>query len=325
MSISAKPQRIIIVAFEGVQLLDLAGPSDVFSAANAFAPKSYEVLFAGSDDDIAAANGLKLRLDGLPKVKPSDTILVTGGPEKMVNNALANQTLMTWLQTSAKTVNRMASVCSGAFILGELGLLNGKRAVTHWSATKRLAQLVGNAQIEEEAIFVEDGKIWTSAGVTTGIDMALAMVARDLGDQIALKVARSLVVHLMRSGNQSQFSEPLTLQLHAGPDLARLIPWLEKQIGKPTSVQDMAQEMGLSERQFHRKCVAQFSLTPAKLLLELRLDRARHLLRDKSVRISTLHTQCGFESAAALSKAFKKQFAISPKTYRDHWVQQQTA
>ncbi len=309
------------MGFEGVQLLDLAGPSDVFSVANVFARGSYEIAYVGARSDVTAASGLKLRLERLPAVNSAtDTILVPGGSSGAIRNATADQVLMRWLQKSSKQVQRVASVCSGAFILAELGLLDGKRAVTHWSATKQLAKQLASAQIEDEAIFVEDGKVWTSAGVTTGIDMALAIVARDLGDPIALKVARSLVVHLMRSGNQSQFSEPLSLQLSAGPDLSKLIPWLETRIGEPTSVRDMATEVGLSERQFHRKCVDQFALTPAKLLLELRLDRARHLLRDPDIRISTLHTKCGFESAAALSKTFKKQFAVSPKAYREHWI-----
>lgn len=308
------------MGFEGVQLLDLAGPSDVFSVANVFVPDAYEVNFVGTQSDVVATSGLKLGLNRLPRITMSDTILVPGGPAKAVRAVMNDQLLMKWLRRSAENAGRVASVCSGAFVLAELGLLDGKRAVTHWSATKQLAKERANARIEEEAIFVEDGKIWTSAGVTTGIDMALALVARDLGDAIALRVARSLVVHLMRSGNQSQFSEPLSLQLTAGPDLSKLIPWLENRIDQPTSVQDMASKVGLSERQFHRKCVAQFALTPAKLLLELRLDRARHLLRDPDARISTLHTKCGFESAAALSKAFKKQFAVSPKAYRTHWV-----
>ncbi len=320
MSISAKSRRIIVVGFEGVQLLDLAGPSDVFSVANVFAPNSYELVFVGTRSDVTATSGLNLRLQDLPRVAMTDTILVPGGPAKGVRAAMADQVLMKWLQRSADKAERVASVCSGAFFLAELGLLDGKRAVTHWSATKQLARQVSTTRVEEEAIFVEDGKVWTSAGVTTGIDMALALVARDLGDAVALRVARSLVVHLMRSGNQSQFSEPLSLQLTAGPDLGKLIPWLESRIDQPTSVLDMAAEVGLSERQFHRKCVAQFSLTPAKLLLELRLDRARHLLRDPDIRISTLYAQCGFESAAALSKAFKKQFAVSPKAYRAHWM-----
>ncbi len=320
MSISAKKRRIAVVGFEGVQLLDLAGPSDVFSVANVFVPDAYEISFVGTQSEVAAASGLNLRLKRLPRISVRDTILVPGGSAKAVQTAMGDQVLMRWLERSAKKAERIASVCSGAFVLAELGLLDGKRAVTHWSATRQLAQQHASARIEEEAIFVEDGNVWTSAGVTTGIDMALALVARDLGDAVALRVARSLVVHLMRSGNQSQFSEPLSLQLTGGPDLGKLIPWLENRIDEPTSVQDMAAEVGLSERQFHRKCVAQFSLTPAKLLLELRLDRARHLLRDPDVRISMLHTKCGFESAAALSKAFKKQFAVAPKAYREHWI-----
>ncbi|GAA0479209.1 GlxA family transcriptional regulator [Parasphingorhabdus litoris] len=319
MSISAKTERILFVGFEGLQMLDLVGPADVFSIASMRAHGRYAVHYVGTRASVRASNGLVFQLEKLPKVRSSDTIIIPGGMARSVFNAMADQALLNWLTDAAAQVHRVASICSGAFVLARLGLLENKRAVTHWSAADRLAKTAPNIKIEKDAIFVEDGKIWTSAGVTTGIDLALAMVRRDIDETTALQIARDIVVHVIRPGNQSQYSAPLMLQKNAGPNLDRLIPWLESRLSETTSVADMAMEVGLSERQFHRQCLLQFGRTPAKLALELKLDHARNFLQEDQIPIATISKICGFSDSAAFSKAFKKQFAISPAMFRNHW------
>ncbi len=319
MSIPAKTKRILFVGFEGLQMLDLVGPADVFSIANTRVPNSYEIHYVGTSKNVVAANGLTFQLSGLPKVQSTDTIIVPGGVARSVYAAIADDELVAWLAQASSTVCRVASICSGAFILAHLGLLDNKRAVTHWSAVDYLAKYAPKTEVERDAIYIEDGKIWTSAGVTTGIDLALAMVRRDIDDKTVLQIARDIVVHMMRPGNQSQYSTPLTLQKQAGPNLDKLIPWLESRLSETTSVMNMATEMGLSERQFHRQCLLQFGRTPAKLALELKLDHARNFLQNDRIPISTIGEICGFSDRAAFSKAFKKQYAVSPAMFRKHW------
>lgn len=300
-------------------MLDLVGPADVFSIADIHVPGSYEIDYIGTSKSVTAANGLVFQLNDLPKVRSTDTIIVPGGVARSVFAAIANDELMAWLAQASSTAYRIASICTGSFILAHLGLLDNKRSVTHWSAADYLVKYAPKTTVEKDAIFIEDGKIWTSAGVTTGIDLALAIVRRDIDDKTALQIARDIVVHMIRPGNQSQYSAPLTLQKQAGPNLDKLIPWLESRLSETTNVADMAKEMCLSERQFHRQCILQFGRTPAKLALELKLDHARNFLQNDEIPISTISEFCGFSDGTAFSKAFKKRFAISPAMFRQHW------
>lgn len=300
-------------------MLDLVGPADVFSIASLRVPRSYEIHYVGTSKTVVASNGLAFQLDELPKVQSSDTIVIPGGTARPIFSAIADEELLTWLRQAALKAKRIASICSGSFILAHLGLLDDRRAVTHWSAVDHLAKHAPNAKIEKDAIFVEDGNIWTSAGVTTGIDLALAMVRKDVGNEIALQIARDIVVQVIRPGNQSQYSVPLSLQRYAGSNLDKLIPWLESRVSEFSTVAEMASEMGLSERQFHRQCIKHFGRTPAKLALELKLDHARNFLQTDDVSISIISELCGFSDTTAFSKAFKKKFAISPAMFRNHW------
>jgi transcriptional regulator GlxA family with amidase domain len=320
MSISAKSKRVIFVCFEGVQLLDLAGPADVFSIANIRNNAGYTFHYVGTSSGVRTENDMQIQVDKLPKVEPSDIVFVPGGMNASISRALQDARLLKWLKDASTIVHRMASVCSGAFILAEIGVLNGKRAVTHWAAVERLAEEYPKLKVEKDAIFIEDGKIWTSAGVTTGIDMALAMVRKDMGNELTLQIARDLVVQVIRAGNQSQYSAPLLLQKHSVTNLENLIPWLESQMSASISVVDMADQIGMSERQFYRQCLVQFGRTPAKLSLELKLDHGRNLLQDETIPIAIISEMCGFSTGPAFSKAFKKQFGTSPMAFRNHWA-----
>ena len=315
---TAKTRRVAIVLYDDVQLLDVAGPADVFVQADRRAGGgAYEVIFVAAQATVRGAGGLTMTSTPIAALSGGvHTLIVPGGPVEPVTDALADAGLLGWIDQVAASATRVVSICSGAFLLGALGVLDGHRATTHWVALDRFAARFPKVRVEREALFVEDRRVWTSAGVASGIDLALAMVGRDLGPDIALQVARDLVLHLVRPGGQSQFSAPLSLQRRAGPDLARLIPWLTDRLDLEVTVGAMAEAMGMSERSFHRRCLSAFKLAPAKLMSELRLDRARGLLCDPASAVQEVAGQCGFQDPAAFSTAFRKRFGASPAAFR---------
>jgi transcriptional regulator GlxA family with amidase domain len=317
MGQTAKRRTIAVLLLEDLQLLDAAGPIEVFAQANRRAGgEAYEIVYVAPRPTVRTTSGLTLGATPLAQMRrPFHTLLIPGGPEPTVRKALADAKLMRWIARNASAAARVASVCSGAFLLAELGLLDGKRATTHWIGLDALAAAYPKIRVERDALFVEDGRVWTSAGVASGIDLALALVARDLGRDLALKVARDLVLHLVRPGGQSQFSGPLALQTRARDDLARLIPWLESRLDREITTAAMADAMGMSERTFHRRCVASFGKPPAKVVSELRLERARVLLGDR-IPIQTVASQCGFADPAAFTVAFGRRFGASPSAYQ---------
>jgi transcriptional regulator GlxA family with amidase domain len=308
----------VFLLYEGVQLLDVAGAAEVFALAGDFSAKGgYAVSYVGSSATVGSSAGLSLSAAPLAAAPRSiHTLVVPGAPDPPLRRVLADATAMAWLAAAAGRASRVASVCSGAFLLGAIGLLEGRRVTTHWMAAESLARRFPQAQVDGEALFVEDGKVWTAAGVTSGIDLALALVARDLGQAVALAVARALVLHLVRPGGQSQFSAPLSLQARGGADLGRLIPWLEDRLERDTPVAAMAEAMGMSERSFHRRCLAAFGLTPGKLAQQMRLDRARALLEDPGRPVQVVAARAGFADTTAFSKAFAKRYGASPSSYR---------
>lgn len=318
MGTAAKPKLVAIVLYDNVQLLDVAGPADVFVQANRRSEGDpYEVRFISPKKAVQCIGGLSLAARPCTSLRrPVHTLIVPGGPVKPLMEALVDKQLLNWIARAANSATRVVSICSGAFLLGALGLLDGRRATTHWSALDLLATRFPRTRVEREALFVEDGRIWTSAGVASGIDVALALVARDLGSEVALQVARDLVLHLVRPGGQSQFTGPLSLQTRAGPDLARLVPWLDQHLEREVSVAEMAQAMGMSERSFHRRCLAAFSLAPGKLLSELRLERARALLCSEGTSVQAVAARCGFNDTPAFSTAFLRRFGASPTAFR---------
>jgi len=318
MSKAAKPRSVVFVLYDGVQLLDVAGAAEVFALAGQLTGQpAYELSFVSARGPVTSSAGLPLGgapLGAAPKT--IHTLVIPGATEAPLRAALRDRALMGWIARATRRSTRVVSVCSGAFMLGALGLLDGRRATTHWQALDRLASAFPDTTVEREALFVEDGHVWTSAGVTTGIDLAMAIVGRDLGADVPLAIARMLVLHLVRPGGQSQFSTPLSLQARPGPDLGRLIPWLETRLDDDVSVAAMADAMGMSERTFHRRCREVFGLAPGKLLAELRLDRARTLLGDDAIPVSTVAARAGFSDATAFSKAFAKRYGASPSSYR---------
>lgn len=338
--------RVIIVVFDGVQTLDVTGPAEVFAVAarahagiyrderaanarpserrNVLPPTRlrggtfYDVVIASrAGGMIATSCGLEIRTRSLVRIaaRASDTILVAGGDRAAITAAATDRALLAWLRKAARVVTRVTSVCSGAFVLAAAGLLDGKRATTHWSALDRLASGFPRVDVDRTAIFVCDGSTWTSAGVTTGIDMALALVEADLGARVADEVAAQLVLYARRPGFQSQWSEALVAQQTSHDPLAPAIAWARANLAK-ADLESIAKRAGLSPRTFHRRCLAHLSTTPAKLLDKLRVERARELLAASDEPIKALAATCGWGTAARMTRAFSRELGMSPRAYR---------
>jgi transcriptional regulator GlxA family with amidase domain len=312
----------VLVAFDGVEPLDLTGPASVFAHANVRAPKAYDLVFASpKGGSVRSACGLsfgdtsRLRSVG----KPIDTILVAGGEEGALRRAALDQGIAAWLARTAPSARRVASVCVGAFVLGAAGLLEGRRATTHWSSCDRLQSLFPSVRLEPNAIFITDGPVWTSAGITAGIDLALAMVEADLGTTIAAAIARQLVLFLRRPGGQNQFSETLAAQSRAPSRLSETIAWATDHPAADLSVPSLAARAAMSERTLARRFVEEIGRTPAKFVMDLRLSRAKTLLEHSAQPIEVVAERSGFGSADTMQRAFRQVLKIAPATYRDRF------
>ncbi len=315
------PRRVEILAFPDVQLLDVAGPLQVFASANdearmAGRPAPYEPRVVARDDRLRTSSGLELAVAPLPPVEmPLDTLIAAGGWG--VYAACEEADLVAWLRARATVARRVASVCSGAFLLAEAGLLDGRRAVTHWHRCEDFRRRFPKVRLEPDPIFIRDGEVWTSAGVTAGIDLALAMVEADLGRAVALSVARQLVVFLKRPGGQSQFSVALELQ-EGGGRFDDLHAWIVAHLDRPLTLADLAERAAMSQRSFSRHYRQVTGRTPARAVEELRLEGARRLL-EQGVAVSRTATRCGFGSEETLRRAFQRRFGIGPQAYRERF------
>lgn len=248
------------------------------------------------------------------RARKDDTILVAGGPEPALVAAMSEGNLQRWLR-AASGARRLGSVCTGAFVLAHAGLLDGRRVATHWAACERLARFRPQATVDPSAIFVQDGNLWTSAGVTTGIDMALAMVEEDLGAPAADSVAARLVLYARRPGFQSQFSTTLVAQLERSNPFGPLLLWARAHLTE-LSPECLARRAGQSPRTFHRHCVDLIGTTPAKLIEKLRVEQARTLLATTSAPTKAVARDAGFGSVDRMTRAFVRELGVAPRTYR---------
>lgn len=312
------PRRVEILAYPSVQLLDVAGPLQVFATANDIAagPPPYDpVVIAKEPQGVTCSAGLTLATEALSDpAAVTDTLLVAGGYG--VNAATADNALVGWLRRKSEVSRRTASVCSGAFLLAEAGLLDGRRVVTHWQRCAELARRHPAVRVEPDPIFIRDGAVWTSAGVTAGIDLALALVEDDLGRATALAVARQLVVFLKRPGGQSQYSTALALQACDGA-FEHLHAWVADHLADDLSTATLAQVAGMSERSFLRHYRRATGKTPARVVETLRVEAARRLLTETRTPLKRIAMLCGFGSDETLRRAFARQIQTSPQSYRD--------
>jgi transcriptional regulator GlxA family with amidase domain len=261
-----------------------------------------------------ACGGLAIAASPLPGISTAlDTLMIAGGPG--VDAASADPALIKWISGRARTARRVASVCTGAFLLAASGVLDGRRAATHWSCCAELARRYPAVRVESDPIFVRDGAVWTSAGVTAGIDLALALVEEDLGRAVALAVARYLVVFLKRPGGQAQFSTALSLQA-AEDRFGALHAWIANHLADDISLPVLASRAGMSERSFSRRYVEATGLTPVHAVERLRVEAARRLLSESRLPVKRISQRCGFGSEETMRRSFLRLLATTPQDYR---------
>jgi transcriptional regulator GlxA family with amidase domain len=312
-------RQVEILAFQDVQLLDVAGPLQVFASANEVAIRLgdaplYAPLVVSAGGPVIASSGLGLVTAQLPPAGARlDTLLVAGGPG--VHAAAADSVLLDWVCARAARARRTASACTGAFLLAAAGLLEGRRAATHWMHCAELARRFPSIRVEPDPIFVRDGALWTSAGVTAAIDLALAMVEEDAGRSLALAVARHLVMFLKRPGGQAQFSTVLSLQ-GAEDQFDALHGWMAGRLCNDLSLPTLAAKAGMSERSFSRRYAKATGITPARAVERLRVEAARRLLSDTRLPIKRIAARCGFGSEETLRRSFLRLLAATPQNYR---------
>lgn len=312
-------RRVELLVFPSVKLLDVAGPVQVFAAANERAaarslPLPYAIHLVASHREVGATAGLTLPAEHLPTADVAvDTLLVAGGPGVM--RAVEDQVLLAWLDRRAAGARRVASVCTGAFLLAAAGLLDGRRAVTHWEFCAELARRYPRIAVDPDPIFVRDDPVWTSAGVTAGIDLSLALLEADLGRAEALAVARHLVVYLKRPGGQAQFSTALKLQ-SADDRFAALHEWIGAHLDEDMPVGRLAAEAGMSERSFSRRYQEATGVSPARAVERLRVEAARVLLSETAMPLKRVAARCGFGTEETLRRSFLRVQGIGPGEYR---------
>ncbi len=318
---SPNPIRAIeVLTFPAVQLLDVTGPVQVFASANDLvadaggAPPYRLKLVTHGEEGVTSSAGVALTAAPLSQRSEAlDTLLVAGG--QGVEAAAANPVLVDWVRQRAAQAHRVASVCTGAFLLAAAGVLDGRRAATHWKDCARLAQRFPAVRVEPDPIFVCDGPVWTSAGVTAGIDLALALVEEDLGRSVALAVARYLVVFLKRPGGQAQFSTVLALQA-AEDKFGALHDWIDAHLADELSLSVLADQAGMSERSFSRHYAEATGQTPARAIERLRVEAARRLLSESRTPVKRIAQRCGFGSEETMRRSFLRLLAVTPQDYR---------
>jgi transcriptional regulator GlxA family with amidase domain len=314
-------KRIVeVLAYPSVKLLDVTGPIQVFASANAFMAQAGEAMpyairiVAQGGDRVEASGGVELAVHPLSAVDAAlDTLVIAGG--EGVAAAATDTALIDWVRERAKQSRRTASVCTGAFLLAASGMLDGRRAVTHWAFCAELARRFPAIRVEPDRIFIQDGQVWTSAGVTSGIDLALALVEEDLGRAAALAVARYLVVFLKRPGGQAQFSEFLSLQT-TDERFGALHDWISNHLGGDLSLPVLARQAGMSERSFSRHYAEATGQTPARAIERLRVQGARHLLSETRLPVKRISQRCGFGSEETMRRSFLRLLDTTPQDYR---------
>ncbi|MDH0865084.1 GlxA family transcriptional regulator [Mitsuaria sp. GD03876] len=317
--------KIAILAFPRVQLLDVAGPADVFAEAarQLGDPRAYRVQVIGTEEGaLKCSSGLRLMADATVATHRGtlDTLLVAGSPH--AEAITGNPELSAWLRRQAKTVRRIGSVCSGAFVMAAAGLLDGKRVTTHWNSADRLAREYPQAQVDPDSIYVKDGNTYTSAGVTACMDLALAMVEEDHGRDLALRVARELVMFLKRPGGQSQFSAHLAAQTAQRSGIRDLQDHVLANLRADLSVPALAARAGMSDRNFSRVFRADTGVTPADFVESARVDAARRLLEDSAVPLKRLADLVGYANADGFRRAFLRRVGVAPNDYRKRFAEE---
>ena len=321
-------RQVVFVVFPGALLLDLSGPLDAFGISGEAARVSdappYALTVASMNGGLVRmSSGLDIATSPLDGCEGIDTLVVVGGPG--VHAAACDGALAGWLRERAERFRRLCSVCTGAFVLAAAGLLDGRRAVTHWGSCALLKERHPGISVSEDAIYERDGAVWTSAGVTAGIDLALALIEEDHGRAEAIRVARRLVVYLKRPGGQAQFSVPLSLQASGEGGFDALHAWIQSNLTSSLLVGELAAHVGMSPRSFTRRYTEQTGRTPAKVVEQFRLEAARRALEDTGQSLKEVAAQCGFADEERMRRAFRRCLGINPIDYRIRFTAKQGA
>ena len=332
MKVRAAPQKLLqmkplcigFLGFDGVMALDLVGPIDAFRTAGVDegegqAGTLYKTIIVGlSDKPFKSESGITFYPDKtIADPLTLDTLIVPGGPGMRVPQT--QKKVARWLMEQAKSIRRVATVCTGTYLLASAGLVNGRRVTTHWRHAGDLAQRFPQLRVDPNALYLKDGKYYTCAGIAAGIDLSLALIEEDFGPRVALSVARELVVYFKRPGGQEQFSEPLKFQTLARDRFADLVVWIKGHLRDDLSSYSLADRANLSSRQFTRRFKAVFGTTPANFVEQLRLSEARERLILPNQTVGSVAYSVGFRSDDAFRRAFERRFGLQPSTYREHY------
>lgn len=321
--INGRLRHIVLLAVPPAMELDIAGPMAVFSAVNRMPGRcgpgyEIELVTTGAEQIVEGVTGLSLVAHRhYHQIREEvDTLLVVGGSGVLTP---CDSAVLARLRAMASRVRRLGSVCTGAFLLAEAGLLDGRRATTHWACACELAARYPQVTVDPNPIWVQDGNVYTSAGVTTGMDLALEFVEQDHGSGVALEVARNLVLFLRRPGGQAQFSVSLSTQASGKNSLFELRAWMAENLNRELSVETLASRAAMSPRNFARAFVRELGITPARYVERLRLEAARRLLEQRDMSLEEIASACGFRSAEPMRRAFLRSLGITPGRYRDHF------
>ncbi|AXI03906.1 GlxA family transcriptional regulator [Aquirhabdus parva] len=314
--------KITMVVFDGVQALDVAGPLDVFAEANTFltADQQYEMTVVGLHAGmVTCSNGMALHVPNDYSSHPEkcDLLLVAGGPQ--LPGSKPDHAFLAWLQEQAAQAGRFGSVCNGAFLLGHAGLLDGRDATTHWSDAKLLAEQFPLTRVVPDKIFIRDGRMFTSAGVTAGIDLCLSLVAEDWGHELAVRVAKRLVVYIRRDGGQSQYSPYQAADLEEVSIVGKVLKFVTEHISETLSVEQIADAVGVGRRTFSRVFAKDAQVTPSVFIEQVRIDFARKLLEETDVPMKTIAYRCGFHSATHMRMIFTRRLGVTPMQYQQRF------
>ena len=319
--------KVAIVVFEDVQSLDVAGPMDVFAEANKFLPEDsrYDVALVGMRaGGLSCANGMEIHVGfGYADYdEQPDLMLVAGGPRLPEFKPAPG--ILAWMREKAEHSLRFGSVCNGAFPLGHAGLLNGKEVTAHWNDVDRLIAQFPRARVRPDKIFVRDGRLFTSAGVAAGIDLCLALVAEDWGHDMALRIAKKLIVYIRRDGGQSQYSPYLA----AGPKeetiVAKVLRHVTDHIGEQLSMEQLADAVSVSRRTFSRIFAKSANMTPSAFVEQVRVDHSRKLLEETDLPLKTVAFRCGFRNSNQMRFIYERRLDTTPREYREHFRSQES-
>ena len=307
-------REVGFLIFDSFQLLDAAGPISAFEIADRHAPGAYRLhVLATRTGGVPSSAGATMQAKAIASAPPLDTLVVAGGFGTY--ETIRDPAILGFVRDAARVCRRVASVCSGAFILAEAGLLDGRRATTHWSRSRLFAGRYPKVRLEADRIFVRDGEVWSSAGITAGIDLALALIADDLGEAVARQTAQQLVVYRRRPGGQSQFSALLEMERPDGR-FGPLLGWARERLGDPLTVERLAERAGMSPRNFARRFAEETGATPARAIERLRVEAARDRIEGGGASIDAIATSTGFGDSERMRRAFLRAFGQPPQALR---------